>query len=218
MLRVAQTTDLVLEVLLDRAVAQARSDSPRAAALLAALGGRRLAIAVSGTSWSATIESTGRALKLLRGADGADGAAVRIVGAPLSLLALGRTNAQAVIQRGDVRIEGDAELAQQFRERAVLLRPALEAALGRPLGRSAAHILMRAMRGAFDWSRAAAWTSVLNVSEYLAHESGDLVSRSEAEHFLRGVEHLREQLDRADAQLQHLERRASILAGGAGPA
>ncbi len=215
MLTVAAATDLVLELLLDKAVAQARSDSPRAAALLTALGGRRLAIAVSGTSWSTVVECSGQGLRLIRPAGDAD---ARIIGAPLSLLALAGAQAQAVIRRGDVRIEGDAELAQQFRELALLLRPDLEAAMARLLGRSAAHLAMRAMRGALDWSRAAAWSSVLNVSEYLAHESGDLVSRAEAEHFLRGVEALREQLDRAAARLQHLEQRALILAGGTGPA
>jgi ubiquinone biosynthesis protein UbiJ len=204
----------MLERVLETAVAQARADSPRVAALLEALNGRRLAIEVSGTPWVGVIESTGMTLKLHRSGS----ADARLSGAPLSLLALQGADAQAVIRRGDVRIAGDAELAQQFRELLLLLRPDLEALLARLLGRSGAHLLMRAVRGARDWSRAAAWTSVLNASEYLAHETGDLVSRSEAEHVMRGIEQLREQLDRAEAQLQHLERRAQLLGGGAGSA
>ena len=51
-------------------------------------------------------------------------------------------------------------------------------------------------------------TSVQNLAEYLAHESRDLVSRAEAEHFLRGVDTVREQLDRIEARLQFLEQRA----------
>jgi ubiquinone biosynthesis protein UbiJ len=73
------------------------------------------------------------------------------------------------------------------------------------------------MRAAADWSRAAAWTSLRNVAEYLAHESRDLVSRPEAEHFLRGVECMREQLDRIDARLQLMEQRARTLTGGPPP-
>jgi len=55
------------------------------------------------------------------------------------------------------------------------------------------------------------------VAEYLAHESRDLVSRPEAEHFLRGVEQLREQLDRIDARLQLMERRTHALSGAPPP-
>ena len=207
--------DVVIERLLDRAVAQAVADSPRAAALIERLRGRTLAIQVSGTPWSTVIESTGRTLKAQRCADasGQDTDA-KITGAPLSLLGLAGKDAQAVIQRGDVRIEGDAEIAQQFRELGLLLRPDLEAGMARVVGRSGAHIAMRGMRAVADWTRAAAWTSVRNVAEYLAHETGDLVSRPEAQHYLAGVDQVREQLDRIDARLQVMEQRARILAGG----
>jgi ubiquinone biosynthesis accessory factor UbiJ len=204
----AAAVDVVIERLLDQAVARAMADSPRATALIAALRGRRLAIQVSGTPLRTVIESTGRALKAYP-AGQADGRAdAKIVGAPLSLLALTGADPQAVIQRGDVRIEGDAEIAQQFRELALLLRPDLEAAMARLLGRSGAHLALRGLRAAVGWTRAAAWTSVRNVAEYLAHESGDLVSRPESEHYLRGVDQLREQSDRIDARLQLLEQRA----------
>ena len=209
--------DVVLERLLDRAVASALADSPRAAELIEALRGRRLGIQVSGTPWRALIESTGRTLKLLRpaatgatsNADADADADATIVGAPLSLLALTGDDPQAVIHRGDARIEGDPEIAQQFRELGLLLRPDLEAGMARLLGRSGAHLAMRGLRAAADWTRTAAWTQVRNTAEYLAHESGDLVSRPDAEHFLRGVEQLREQLDRIEARLQILETRRS---------
>jgi ubiquinone biosynthesis protein UbiJ len=209
--------DVVLERLLDRAVASALADSPRAAELIEALRGCRLGIQVSGTPWRALIESTGRTLKLLRpaasgatsNADADADADATIVGAPLSLLALTGDDPQAVIHRGDARIEGDPEIAQQFRELGLLLRPDLEAGMARLLGRSGAHLAMRGLRAAADWTRTAAWTQVRNTAEYLAHESGDLVSRPEAEHFLRGVEQLREQLDRIEARLQILETRRS---------
>ena len=208
----AATVDVVIERLLDRAVAQALADSPRATALIAALRGRRLALEISGTPFRTVVESTGRTLKAFRPQQTDAPADAKIVGAPLSLLALTGADAQAVIQRGDVRIEGDAEIAQQFRELGLLLRPDLEAAMARVLGRSGAHLLVRGMRAAADWTRTAAWTSVRNVAEYLAHESGDLVSRSEAEHYLRGVDQLREQLDRIDARLGVLEQRTRVPA------
>jgi ubiquinone biosynthesis protein UbiJ len=212
----AAAADVVIERLLDRAVARTMAESPRAAALIGALQGRRLAIRISGTPWSTVIESTGRSLKVLRAAVPADTAAdasadATIIGAPLSLLALAGSAAQSVIQRGDVRIEGNAEVAQQFRELAALLKPDIEAGMARVLGGSGAHLAMRGMRAAAAWTRTAAWTSVRNLAEYLAHESRDLVSRPEAEHFLRGVDALREQLDRIDARLQLMEQRTAVL-------
>ncbi|MGH8231502.1 MAG: ubiquinone biosynthesis accessory factor UbiJ [Steroidobacteraceae bacterium] len=210
---------MAIERLLDRTVARSVADSPRAAALLAALQGRRLAIRIEGTPFAPLIESTGRSLKALRitsaAADTGPTPDAVIVGAPLSLLQLNGEpdRAQGVIRRGQVRIEGDAEVAQQFRELMLLMRPDLEAGLARILGRSGAHLLMRGLRSAADWSRAAAWTTVRNLSEYLAHESADLVSRAEAEHFLRGVDELRDGFERIEARLRNLEGRAGPLTG-----
>jgi ubiquinone biosynthesis accessory factor UbiJ len=208
----AAAADVVIERLLDRAVARAITDSPRASELIKRLQGQRLAITVSGTPWTTIIESTGRSLKAMRPGDAADAPAdATIVGAPLSLLALAGSDAQAVIQRGDVQISGSAEIAQQFRELGALLKPDIEAGLARFLGGSGAHLAMRGMRAAADWTRDAAWTSVRNLAEYLSHESRDLVSRPEAEHFLRGVDTVREQLDRIEARLQLMERRSATL-------
>ena len=219
----AAAAEVMIGRLLDRAVARATLDSPRAAALIASLQGRRLAIRISGSPWSSVVESTGSTLKASRVTDASTAgladkpADATITGAPLSLLALAGADAQSVIQRGDVRIEGNAEIAQQFRELGRLLRPDLEAILAGVLGRSGAHIAMQSLRAATDWTRAAAWTQIRNVSEYLAHERGDLVPRTEAEHYLSGVDQLREQLDRIDARLTLAEQRTRMLGGGPGP-
>jgi len=201
----SSVADSRVERLLERAVAQARADSPRAVALLAALQGRRLSVRIEGTPWSYVVESTGLTLRSVRDTSEAAPDA-SISGAPLSLLALAGTDPQAVIARGDVTIAGDAEIAQQFRELGMLLRPDLEAGMSHLLGRSGAHIAMMALRAAKAWTRSTAWTATQNVAEYLAHERGDLVSRSEAEHFLRDVDRLREQVDRLEARLLQLER------------
>jgi ubiquinone biosynthesis protein UbiJ len=210
----AAAAEVMIERLLERAVAHACADSPRTAGLLEALRGRRLAIDISGTPWRVVVESTGRTLTLSPAAM-APSADATLIGAPLSLLALTGADAQAVIQRGDVRMEGDTTIAQQFHELALLLRPDLEDMLARLLGRSGAHLALRGMRAAAHWTRSAAWTSVRNVAEYLAHESGELVSQAESEHFLRGVEQARDELDRLEARLTILEQREP--AAGVGP-
>lgn len=201
--------------LLERSSARARAESSRASALLAEVAGRRLAIRVLGTPWAEQpfyFESDGVRLSCVS----ATSSAATLVGAPISLLALAASDPEAPIRRGDVRIEGDAQLAQHYRELARLLVPDLEDSLARLMGRSAAHLTARGLQGAAGFVKGAAWSSVQNLAEFLAHESGDLVSRHEAEHFLRGADELRERLDRLEARLADLERRVEGLGKATG--
>lgn len=228
----------VLERVLAEASARTRTESPRARALLEELAGKRIAVAVAGTPFEHSpliVICNGQSLGLMETADtgaatadgsggearatahsAAHGADAVISGAPLSLLALTR-DAEAAIRRGDVHIIGDAQVAQRFRDLAVLFAPDLEHEASRLIGRSAAHLLMSGLRSAGQAAREVAWTSARNLAEYLAHENGTLVSRAEAEHFLRGVEQAREQLDRLEARVAQLERSAAGT-GGAEPA
>ncbi|MGA8706295.1 MAG: SCP2 sterol-binding domain-containing protein [Steroidobacteraceae bacterium] len=216
--------DGLIERALKAAVARARAESIRTRELLEALAGHRVAIVAQGTPFAALLESTGSDLRFefLREPTPASipdvppDATVR--GSPLSLLALSGPDPQAVINRGDVQISGNTEVAERFRELSLLLRPDLEHLLGGVFGRSLAHVFMRGLHGLAHWTRAAAWTSVQNLAEYLAHERGELVSRAEAEHFLRGVDELREQLDRIDARTAQLENHPRLSAGVRGPA
>lgn len=204
-----------LERVLARITARALQDSPRTAALLSQLRDRRLLLTVRGTPLRLLIESSGEQLRAVL--DTHLRADAHIDGAPLSLLALAGEDAQAVIRRGDVRIDGDLDVAQRFRDLAMLLRPDLENELAPLLGRSGAHLAMRGLRQALDWGRGALWTSAQNVADYMAHESRTLVSLAEAEHYLSGVEQLREQLDRLDARVVHIDRHVRRLHGDPAP-
>lgn len=206
----------VVSRLLERSCAHARSESTRASELLAELSGKRLAVRVLGTVWAERplyIESDGLTLSC---SSSSASAHATLIGAPISLLALAGSDAEAPIRRGDVRIEGDAQLAQQYRELARFLVPDLEQALSRLMGRSAAHVATQGVHKAAEFVKGAALRSVQNLAEFLAHESGDLVSRHEAEHFLRGTDELRERLDRLEARLADLERRAEALGNATG--
>jgi ubiquinone biosynthesis accessory factor UbiJ len=187
--------------------------SPRAQQLCAELAGRKVAIAVAAAPWGGgrqvLVESDGHSLKLSAVTAEALASApadATLCGGPFSLLALSGSAPEAVIQRGDVRIVGDAELAQKFRELALLLRPDLEEELSLVLGDVPAHQIGRFARAAFGWTRKAATTTVRNVAEYLGHERQDLVPRGEAEQFLNGVDTLREDVDRLAARIDHLTR------------
>ncbi len=178
--------------------------SPRAQALCAALSGKRVRVEARGLAWVLIIESMNTSVKLTKGDDGEPPADAEISGTLLNLAALAGSHPEEVIQRGDVSISGDAELAQQFRELAMLLKPDVEEELSRIIGDTPAHQALRFVRMATGFGRRAAATGVRNVAEYLAHERRDLVPRAEADDFYRGVERLREDLDRLEARTRLL--------------
>ena len=188
-----------LEKLLNRGLPR----SPRARQLCATLSGRSVAIVVPDIL-RLRVSSNGQTLTVMRDDAPAD---ATLRGGALSLLALASESAQAVIQRGDVAISGDSEVAQGYRELAQLLRPDLEEELSLLIGDVPAHQLGRLARLAAGWSGRAADTTLRNLAEYLGHERGDLVSRNEGEQFLRGVDALRESVDRLQARLELIARR-----------
>ncbi len=119
-----------------------------------------------------------------------------IVGGPLSLLALGRRSAgsRAPARRradpwrrgagAEVSRAGDAAAAGSRRR-------------SLPGHRRRARPPARApRRAAFGWTRNATSTTVRNVAEYLAHERQHLVPRAEGDQLLKGVDTLRENVDR----------------------
>lgn len=178
--------------------------SPRAGELAAALHGKAVRIEARGLGWVVFVESLGTSLRLTKARPGDPDA--EISGSLMNLAALAGPHPEEVIRRGDVSIRGDAEIAQKFRELAMLLKPDVEEELSKLIGDTPAHQALRFVRGVAGAGRRAATTQVRNVAEYLAHESRDLVPRAEAEDFYRSVERLREDLDRLDARAQLLER------------
>ena len=188
-----------IQALVDRHVA----GSPRARELLAALEGRRLQVKVKFTPWTVGATADGGRLVLARHAEGA--ADVVISGTPLALLALSREAPADVIRRGDVKLDGDGEVAERFQELMALLRPDLEEELALLIGDVPAHGAASLVRRVMGYGRSVARTQAQNVGEYLAHESGDLVPRAEASAYLQGVDALREQVDRVAARVNALE-------------
>ena len=111
--------------------------SPRARALCAELCGKSLAIEARDLT-RLRLRCNGATLDVVRDAAPAD-ASLR--GGALSLLGLLGGSPQALLQSGAVTIGGDTELAQQFHELLVLLRPDPEEELSLLLGDVPAHQL-----------------------------------------------------------------------------
>ncbi|MFM1886160.1 MAG: hypothetical protein RL026_1317 [Pseudomonadota bacterium] len=188
--------------------------SPRAQSLVAALQASPLRVEPAHLPWQLVVQarSGGLALALEAAGEAATdsrGAPHVIVrGTPLKLLALAGSSAEAVIRRGDVSIDGDAEAAQQWRELAALLRPDLEELLSRVVGDIPAYHAGRFARGALDWVAGAVRTAGDNLGEYFAHETRTLLTRTEAQGFLDEVDQLRERVDRLQARLDALAAQA----------
>ncbi|HMA10378.1 MAG TPA: SCP2 sterol-binding domain-containing protein [Steroidobacteraceae bacterium] len=188
-----------IQSLVDRHVA----GSPRARELLAALEGRTLSVKFRFTPWGGSARAVAGRLLVSKHAD--DAADVVLSGTPFSLLALSREIPADVIRRGDVRLDGDGEVAEKFQELLALLRPDLEAGLAHLIGDVPAHGAASLIRKVMGYGRGVARTQAQNAGEYLAHESRDLVPRAEASAYLAGVDALREQVDRVAARVALLE-------------
>jgi ubiquinone biosynthesis protein UbiJ len=191
-----------LSALLNRNVAQ----SERASALAQQLEGRALALVLEGTPITLFFRvADGRIAIDTRDAGESD---ATLSGSPISLLSLVGPGAEDRLRGSSIRIAGDAEVAQRFRDVLQHARPDFEEELSRVVGDVAAHQVANIARGFFDWGRKAADSFSTNVAEYLQEEGRDVPSRVEVEEFLEAVDHLREATDRLDARLSRAESRA----------
>jgi ubiquinone biosynthesis protein UbiJ len=125
---------------------------------------------------------------------------------PLAYLSMVGASPESAMRSGSVRIEGDAEVAQSFRDLLKAAQPDFEEELARVIGDVAAHQLGKLARGALQFGKRVSNTFAQNASEYLQEESRDVVTRIEADEFVEAVDTLRDDVDRAEAKLALLER------------
>jgi len=188
-----------LESVLNRNVAGSR----RAQALARQLDGRVMSLTVEGTPFAFFFRADGGRLAIATRHDGPADASLS--GTPIALLALAGPKAEGALRQGGVRIEGDAEVAQKFRDLLEQAQPDFEEELARVLGDVAARRFANVARGVLDWGRKAAGSLTGSVVEYLQEEGRDLPTRVEVDEFLDGVDRLRDDADRFEAKLSRIE-------------
>jgi len=179
--------------------------SSRARELCELLEGRTFAVRVEGLV-PIQIHARVDAGQLQLSRETSEPADASVAGTPLMLLGLAGKDAAQRMRSGEVAIEGDAEIAQAFHELLRAARPDIEEELSRLVGDVAAHQLGNFARTAFGWGERSASTFAQNVSEYLREESRDLVTRTEADEFIAGVDTVRDALDRIEARIDRLSR------------
>jgi ubiquinone biosynthesis protein UbiJ len=175
-----------------------------------------LARRLEGTSLQIEIEAVMRIratilhgrLALLAGeaaaADAMQAAAV-ISGSAPALLQMLRA-AQPAPNKPSVHVRGDAEIANLYRELFAAARPDMEEELSRWIGDLPARRLAQIAKSVRSWARRARRTAGENIAEYLQEEGRDLVTRTELEEFLHGVDNVREAVDRIEARLGRIEK------------
>lgn len=176
------------------------ADSRKAQTLCRQLDGRTLSLDVVGTSLKFYLGVREGSIVLdTRQEKKADAS---LAATPVSLLALVGPEAERGMRGGAIHIEGDAEVAQKFRELLMQARPDFEEELSRMIGDVAAHRVANFARGFLEWGRNAADSMGTNVAEFLQEEGRDVPTRIEVDEFLAAVDRLREDTDRLEAQLE----------------
>jgi ubiquinone biosynthesis protein UbiJ len=182
--------------------------SGQAAALAKRLEASSLQVEVEGIARVRVMCSGGR-LALLAG-DDTPADAVISGSAPALLQMLRGGGAASGQVRSSVQIRGDAEIANSYRELFTAARPDLEEELSRWVGDLPARHLSRLAKSVRTWARRARHTASENIAEYLQEEGRDLVTKTEMEEFLRGVDGVRDGVDRIEARLKGIEQRMGV--------
>jgi ubiquinone biosynthesis protein UbiJ len=162
-----------------------------------------MSLTVEGTPLAFFFRAEGGRLAITSRHDGTTDASLS--GTPIALLALAGPKAEGALRKGGVRIEGDAEVAQKFRDLLEQAQPDFEEELARVMGDVAARRVANVARGFFDWGRKAAESFTGSVVEYLQEEGRDVPTRVEVDEFLEGVDRLRDAAERLEAKLARLE-------------
>lgn len=128
-----------------------------------------------------------------------------ITGSLISLARLAGPAGEELLRAGAVDFDGDALLANDFRQLLRFARPDWEEQLSTVVGDVAAHGIGNAVRGASQWGQQAGATFRQNIGEYLQEESRSVPSRYEVEEFRDKVQKLRDDVARCEARLALLE-------------
>jgi ubiquinone biosynthesis accessory factor UbiJ len=190
------------EAVLNRNIAA----SSEAKALAKRLEGTSLQVNVDGFA-RVRAECLGGRLSLLAVDDSPADAVIS--GSPPALLQMFKAATPSAQTRSSVQLRGDAEVANLYRELFAAARPDLEEELSRWIGDLPARHLSQLALSVRTWARRARRTAGENIAEYLQEEGRDLVTKTEMEEFLRGVDDVRDHVDRIEARLKGLEQRVS---------
>ena len=201
-----------LEAALNRALAL----DPETREALRPLDGRRVALHVAAPPLALQVRVDGERLVVgpVDGADAPDLSVRSTLGGLLAQLPFMRSDDAPPV--GQLRIEGDADLARRLQRLAERFDPDWQQPFAAVFGDVVGVQLANAIASALRHARGAAGAFAVNAAEYVTEESRDVVARDELNAFHDDVDALRDDVERAAARVDRL--RQSLQARAAGDA
>jgi len=130
-------------------------------------------------------------------------------GRPLALFKLVSGDSRRVLFEGEVKICGDVELGQHFKQVLDRLHLDWEEGLSHLTGDVVAHKAAHLLQEVVTWWGNARARVEVNGAEYLQQEIGVLPTRTEVEQFYQDVESLRDDVARLSARFELLKTKLS---------
>jgi ubiquinone biosynthesis accessory factor UbiJ len=124
----------------------------------------------------------------------------------LGLMGLSATPMRALF-KGDVQLEGDAQVARRFQRLLDELNADPEPHLARYLGNALAASFMQNLRGSSNWLHHCADSFRWNLQEFLQEESRELPTQAEAQHVWQAIDDTRDDIERMQARIERLTTR-----------
>ena len=178
---------------------------PELQAAVTALDGRVVQITLKGLERSFFVLVSEGQLQLQSVWQGEPDAHIK--GTPLAFMAL-RAGEEATLFRGEVTIDGDAQLGREFRKLLDQIAVHWEAPLAGVVGEESAARLKVAWEEFFDWSGQTLLTFARDFAGYMKSDAELLAEREAVAHFLDAVDTLRSDVDRLAARVKRLQDRS----------
>ena len=114
-----------------------------------------------------------------------------------------------LVLSGEVILEGDVQLAKKVSDIIATFRIDWEEHLSTVTGDIVAHQVGNAVRDIFSWGKQSFNTLSQDMADYVVYEKSYVATQHEMADFIAAVDVLRSDVDRMDAKIQQLERRAA---------
>ncbi|WP_415879014.1 SCP2 domain-containing protein [Methylomonas sp. TEB] len=171
---------------------------------LTPIAGKVIALHVTSFDSSLYLCPTAQGMQILESYPGTADATLSGSLTALGLMGLSATPMRSLF-KGEVRIDGDTQVARRLQRLFEKLDINLESKIARYTGDAFAQRLGQLFRGSRDWTQHTLTTFRLNLEEFLQEETRELPAKSEAELFFRDIDTCRSDCDRLDARLARLE-------------
>ncbi len=131
-----------------------------------------------------------------------------VKGSPLSLLRSSKSENADQVFSGEIEIQGNSSLAQEFTRILKQVDVDWEEQLSRLTGDIIAHQVGTAFRSTSSWFNRNNLSARLNLQEYLQEEARLLPGLFELENFYNDVDQLRDDTERLAARIKRLQKNA----------